>query len=71
MGAVHADRYGFRCVVVCYATQPGTTRPFKWLQLNPLGLSYFRLGEAFEAEGDSVDSSWVEATKVTPRPLAW
>jgi hypothetical protein len=49
--------------------QPGTTRPFKWLQLNPLGLSFFRLGEAYEAEGDHPDSSWVEATKAYTRAV--
>jgi len=53
----------------CLMDQPGTTRPFKWLQLNPLGLAYYRLGEAFEAERDHPDNTWVEATKAYTRAV--
>ncbi|KAK3267410.1 hypothetical protein CYMTET_24024 [Cymbomonas tetramitiformis] len=53
----------------CLQDQPGTTRPFKWVKLHPLGLAYFRLGEAYQAEQNHPDQSWVDATKAFMRAV--
>lgn len=47
----------------CEIDKPGTTRHFKWVQLNPLAMAWFYKGEALQAETKHPDQDWVQATK--------